>query len=45
VERFVGAARSKFFLCIESADPKFDRADTEGFLVSLNPEEIAEVAK
>jgi hypothetical protein len=45
VERFVGAARSKFFLCIESEDPKFDRVATEGFLESLGPEEIAEVAK
>ena len=45
VERFVNASRSKFFLCIESEDPKFDRASTEGFLASLNPEEIAEVAK
>jgi hypothetical protein len=44
VERFAGASRSKFFLCIESADPKFDRQATENFLVSLNPEEIAEVA-
>jgi hypothetical protein len=45
VERFVGAARSKFFLCIESADPKFEREATTGFLESLGPEEIAEVAK
>ncbi len=45
VERFANASRSKFFLCIESEDPKFDRAATEGFLASLNPEEIAEVAR
>ena len=45
VERFVAASRSKFFLCIESADPKFDRAETAGFLESLGPEEIAEVAR
>jgi hypothetical protein len=45
VERFAGAARSKFFLCIESSDPKFDRTDTAGFLESLNPEEIAEVPR
>ena len=44
VERFAGASRSKFFLCIESADPMFDRRATESFLESLNPEEIAEVA-
>ena len=45
VERFAGAARSKFFLCIESIDPKFNRTETEGFLQSLNPEEIAEVPR
>jgi hypothetical protein len=45
VERFVNASRSKFFLCIESDDPKFDREKTEGFLESLGPEEIAEVAR
>jgi len=45
VERFAGAARSKFFLCIESEDPKFDISDTTGFLQSLGPEEIAEVPR
>jgi hypothetical protein len=45
VERFVDASRSKFFLCIESDDPKFDRLTTAGFLESLDPEEIAEVAR
>lgn len=45
VERFANASRSKFFLCIESEDPQFDRAATEGFLESLGPEEIAEVAR
>jgi hypothetical protein len=45
VERFVNASRSKFFLCIEADDPKFDRATTEGFLESLGAEEIAEVAQ
>jgi hypothetical protein len=44
VERFATASRNKFFLCIESRDPKFDRQATESFLESLNPEEIAEVA-
>jgi hypothetical protein len=45
VERFTDASRSKFFLCIESDDPRFDRHETAGFLESLGPEEIAEVAR
>lgn len=45
VERFADASRSKFFLCIESDDPKFDRHATASFLESLAPEEIAEVAR
>lgn len=44
VERFQNASRSKFFLCIESADPKFDRQATATFLESLNPEALSEVA-
>jgi hypothetical protein len=44
VDRFAAASRNKFFLCIESEDPKFDRQATASFLESLNPEEIAEVA-
>jgi hypothetical protein len=45
VARFADASRNKFFLCIESDDPKFDRNQTVSFLESLNPEEIAEVAR
>jgi hypothetical protein len=46
VERFVEtASRNKFFLCIEADDPRFDREMTVGFLESLRPQEIAEVAK
>ncbi len=46
VERFAAtASKSKFFLCIESEDPMFDRELTAGFLESLGPEEIAEVAR
>ena len=45
VDRFANASRNKFFLCIESADPQFDRNRTASFLESLNPEEVAEVAR
>jgi len=45
VERFANASRSKFFIVIESEDPKFDRSRTEAFFESLGAEEIAEVAK
>jgi hypothetical protein len=45
VEWFADASRNKFFLCIESDDPNFDRQATAGFLESLGPEEIAEVAR
>jgi hypothetical protein len=44
VERFVNATRNRFFLCIESTDPKFDRHGTAEFLESLEPREVAEVA-
>jgi hypothetical protein len=43
VERFVNATRSRFFLCIEARDPKFDRGDTAQFLESLEPREVYEV--
>jgi hypothetical protein len=45
VERFANASRNKFFLCIESEDPQFDRDQTVSFLETLDPEEIAEVAR
>jgi hypothetical protein len=45
VERFANASRSKFFLVIESADLRFDYLETVKFLESLNPEEVAEVAR
>lgn len=44
-DRFSNASRSKFFLCIESHDRKFDVQDTTRFLESLNPEEVAEIAR
>lgn len=42
--RFERASQDRFFLCIESADPKFDREATRTFLLSLNPVEVSEVA-
>ena len=44
VERFVNASRNRFFLCIESTDPKFDKEATSKFLESLQPREVCEVA-
>jgi hypothetical protein len=43
VPRFALASRDRFFLCIEAADPRFDRQATQQFLMSLRPKEIAEV--
>jgi hypothetical protein len=44
VERFVNASRNRFFLCIESRDPLFDKQSTGEFLESLEPREVSEVA-
>jgi hypothetical protein len=44
VSRFAFASRDRFFLCIESRDPLFDRHDTAEFLHSLSPREVTEVA-
>lgn len=44
VERFALASRNRFFLCIESEDPLFDRKQTAEFLETLRPREVAEVA-
>lgn len=43
VKRFAGVTRNRFFLCIESADPRFDMVSTRAFLTSLNPQAIEEV--
>ena len=43
VPRFERASRDRFFLVVESDDPKFDRQATAEFLKGLNPSEVSEV--
>jgi hypothetical protein len=38
-----GASTDKFFLCLESIDPKFDVAATRGFLDGFTPVSVVEV--
>jgi len=45
VERFQLATRNRFFLCIESVDPKFNEERTRRFLESLAPQGLYEVER
>lgn len=42
---FERASQDRFFLCIEAADARFDKAQTRAFLESLDPLRVAEVSK
>jgi ActD protein len=44
VPRFALASRNRFFLLIESKDPKFDLETTRRFLETLDPREVTTVA-
>jgi hypothetical protein len=44
VPGFALASRDRFFLCIESTDPKFDRQRTQEFLEQFSPRAVSEVA-
>jgi hypothetical protein len=44
VPRFALASRNRFFLCIESVDPKFDIEHTRQFLETLEPRGVTTVA-
>ncbi len=43
--RFALANRNRFFLCIESADQKFNREETAKFLSEMKPKGVSEVAE
>ncbi|MGE0444909.1 MAG: DUF3341 domain-containing protein [Vicinamibacterales bacterium] len=44
VPAFARASTDRFFLCIEAADPRFDREKTTEFLKGLHPVGVSEVA-
>jgi hypothetical protein len=44
-KRFVMASRDRFFLCIESEDPKYHQAETRRFLESLGAREVNDVER
>jgi hypothetical protein len=43
VPSFTGATRDRFYLCIESQDPRFSISDTRKFLESYHPLQVSEV--
>ena len=43
VPEFKEASQTRFFLCIEAADPIFKANDVRKFLLSLGPEKVTEV--
>ncbi|MBX9679368.1 MAG: DUF3341 domain-containing protein [Gemmataceae bacterium] len=43
VERFALASRDRFFLCIESTDPKFDLVETRRHLLAAHAKEVSDV--
>ena len=43
IARFSLASRDKFFLLIETEDPKFNYEETKKFMESLNPQEVFDV--
>ncbi len=43
VPEFELASRSRFFLCLRSKDPRYEREATQQFLLSLNPVALTEV--
>ncbi len=43
VPQFESASQNRFFLCIESRDPRFDREETRRFLVGLRPRGVYDV--
>jgi len=44
VPRFALASRDRYFLVIETRDPKFDTEATRRFLIDLNASEVSDVA-
>ncbi|HVZ40095.1 MAG TPA: DUF3341 domain-containing protein [Candidatus Kapabacteria bacterium] len=43
VDRFERASNDRFFICVESEDPKFDMVTTRDLLASMNPLSLSEV--